>query len=162
MSTGFLPIGTKGKITRITIKTGDILLLADGSKVIFNELKRTKWNGQTYDQLGTNRRTIVPVWRDRMQTVPFIREIVGFEPKIIKVVKTTPATKFKFGELFSIDGHKETFMYVGLTTKRGGKEIVRGIDMATKRTFNIEASMKLIKFSINDIKKLATAELTKI
>jgi len=160
MATGNLPYGTKGNVKYATFRTGDILLLADGSKIVFNELKRVKWNGRMLNEPSSERRTIVPIWRDRLGTTPFIVEKIGFEePDKKPIVK---ASNLKFGDLFYLVGHKETFFYVSLTTKRTGKVVVKGIDLASKRVYSIEASMAMIKVDMKAITELANTTLAKI
>lgn len=137
-----LPVGSDYK----TVEKGDIIELVTGEKVTFMEMKRTKWIGR-FNGKGIG----VPVYRDRNMTEPFAKAIVGKDKSVI----TTGAklSAMKVGQLFAIEGHKETFMFVRTETKRGGKPIIKGYDLATSKMYNIDASFKLIKVDVNKLKR---------
>lgn len=142
----FFPVGVVGSIEYKTVSTGDIIELVTGEKVIFKELKRTKWNG-----VLNGKEIIVPVYRDRMGTLPYAKAIVGRDESVI--VKTTPISKFKLGDLFYLEGHKETFMYAGTKQKRGGKEVVWARDLASDKMYNIQIGMTMVKIDVNKMKQ---------
>lgn len=142
----YFPVGAPGKIDYVSVSTGDVIELVTGEKVTFNEMKRTKWNG-TLNGKGI----IVPIYRDRMGTVPYAKAIVGRDESVI--VKSTPISKFKVGDLFYLDGHKETFMYAGTKQKRGGKEVVWARDLATKKMYTIQIGMTMVKIDLNQAKQ---------
>ena len=157
MASAMLPVGTKETKSYKSIRTGDILLLVTGEKVVFEDMRRTKF---TAKYLLTGKGVIVPVYRDRMASTPFIESIEGFQEPAKK--PTIASAKMKFGELFGLEGnHKEVFMYVGVGSKRG-KAVIKAIDLKTKRSFNIDPSFTLVKVDLKVITNLAKTELTKI
>jgi hypothetical protein len=139
-----LPVGTSANYEMVT--KGDILELVTGEKVTFVEMKRTKWFGQL-----NGKGIVVPVYRNRQALLPYIKAIVGKDKSVI--VPATKPTAFKIGDLFFIEGHKETFMYKGQENKRGGKLVLKGRDLATGKNYNIDAMMKVVKIDLNKIKK---------
>jgi len=145
-SGALLPIGEKGKAKYEMIKKGDIVKLVTGEEIVFMEMKRTKWNGKL-----NGRGIIVPLYRDRAATEPFIKAIIGRDESVL--VKATNPTKLKLGDIFFLEGHKETFMYFGNKTKRGGRPIVMGRDLASGKNYNIDAEMTMVKIDLNKIKK---------
>lgn len=140
-----LPVGVKGKKEIKTIKAGDILELLTGEKVTFIEMKRTKFigkiNGKTFN---------VPVYHDRQNTIPYIVKIVGTDKTAI--VKKTPISKLKVNDLFSLEGSKETFMYIGTERKRT-KTVVKGLDVASGKVYSIAMDMNFIKIDLNKVKR---------
>lgn len=145
-SVAFFPVGPVGKIEYKTVSKGDVIELVTGEKVTFNEMKRSKWNG-----FLNGRGIIVPIYRDRMGTIPYAKAIVGRDESVM--VKSTPVNKFNFGDLFYLEGHKETFMYAGTKEKRGGRPVVYGKDLATGRMFNIAIGMTMVKIDLNQTKR---------
>jgi hypothetical protein len=157
MASAMLPVGTQSTKKLRNVRPGDVLLLVTGDKVVYEDMRRTKFTGK---YLATGKGVIVPVYRDRSGTTPFIVDIVDFKEPEKK--PTIASAKMKFGELFGLEGnHKEVFMYVGLSSKRG-KAVIKGIDLKSKRVFNIDPSFTLVKVDIKTITDLAKIELTKI
>jgi len=142
----YLPVGTPGNFKMTLINKGDILQLATGEKITFTEMKRVKFWGKIGNQSNF---TIVPVWRDRSQTTPFATAVVGRDESVITV--SADIQSFTPGELFSLEGHKETFMYAGKKYKKG-KEVVAAIDVATGRNWSIDLSFTYVKIDLEKIK----------
>ena len=148
-TSAFLPVGTAGIKSTEMIKKGDILELADGMKVAFLEMKRTKFlgkdqaSGQTYQ---------IPIWRDKYQTTPFIKSQTGKVDKSV-TANQVKKTNLKYGELFSLEGKKETFMFVENTTKRGGRPVIKAINLADGKNFSIGEGFTLVKVNLTKIKK---------
>jgi len=139
-----LPVGEKSNYQMV--ERGDIIELITGEKVTFVEMKRTKWFGQ-FNGKGI----VVPIYRNRITMVPYAKAIIGKDKSVITV--GAKLSTMKLGQLFSLEGHKETFMFIKTETKRGGKPIIKGRDLATGKTYNIDAAFKLIKIDINKLKK---------
>jgi hypothetical protein len=143
----YLPVGTKGNVTRELISKGDVVELATGEKVTFMEAKRTRWLGR-YNDKGLG----VPFYRDRLQTTPYILAVVGRDESVI--VKGTDPTKLTPGDIFSLEGHKETFMYTGEKTRpRSAKKYITGKDLASGKKYTIDAKMKILKVDIDKLKR---------
>jgi hypothetical protein len=146
-TTGFLPVGIKENNQHLVIERGEIVKLVTGDNAIFLEQKRTKWVG-----IINGKPMNIPVYRDRFGSIPFIVEKTGEKDKSV-IIKSINPCKFKVGDLFFLDGHKETFMFINDTAKKGGKPIIVGLDLASGRKFNIDINMKMIKIDLNKIKK---------
>lgn len=144
-TSAFLPVGTKTKKETILVKVGDVLQLVTGEKLTFVEMKRTKFHAK----LGS-KTIVVPIWRDRSNTTPFITEVTGKDTSVI--VKKTPVNKFKVTDLFSLNGSKETFMFLGTKIKRGGKKVVMALDVASGKQFNIAADMEMVKINLTKVR----------
>jgi hypothetical protein len=143
----YLPVGDKGIYGYKDLKKGDVVKLITGEEVVFLEMRRVKWTGR-YNGRGLN----VPIWRDRAQTEPFITAIIGRDESVI--VKPINPSKLKIGDIFFIEGHKETFMFYGdKITPRTGQKYIMGRDLATGKKYSIEAAMKLVKVDLNELKK---------
>jgi len=143
----FLPVGTENNHEMKLVKKGDVLLLVDGTKITFTEMKRVKFWGKIGKQENF---TIVPIWRNRSQNKPFVTEILGRDESVI--TKTADIKGFTPGELFSLEGHKETFMYKGKTFK-GSRERVAAIDVASGRGITIDLGFTFIKIDIEELKE---------
>lgn len=143
-TSAMLPVGEKSNY--VVVNKGDVIELVTGEKVTFVEMKRTKWFGQ-YNGKGIG----VPIYRNKSTMLPYAKAVVGKDKSVL--VAPTKLTAFKIGDLFFIEGHKETFMYMTQEAKRGGKLIVRGRDLASGKNYNIDAQMKLVKLNLNKIKK---------
>jgi len=139
-----LPVGTSANYQKVS--KGDVVELITGEKVTFMEMKRSKWNG-----LMNGKGIIVPVYRNRTTLQPFIKAVIGRDESVIKPAANI--SKIKPGQLFYLEGHKETFMFISTDVKRGGKKIVKGYDLASGKTYNIDAMMKLIPVDVNKLKK---------
>jgi len=139
----YLPIGTLEENTIKLITKGDVLQLCTGEKITFTEMKRVKFHG-----VMNGRGTIVPVWRNHLKTQPFVKAIVGRDESVITV--SANLQQFTAGELFSLEGHKETFMYKERDLNTGK---IRAIDVATKRSWRIDPSFTFVKIDIEELKK---------
>jgi len=69
----FLPLISKGGGSDLVSK-GDIIKLWNDEKMIFMEMKRTKWVGKA---VGSGKMYNIPIYKDRMGTTPFAKAIVG-------------------------------------------------------------------------------------
>jgi len=138
-----LPVGTSTNY--VTINKGDVLELITGETVTFLEMKRVKFYAK-----WENRFINVPIFRDRLQKTPYIKTVIGKDESVI--VKGVNPMKLKVGDIFSLEGHKETFMFMSYTTSKG-KSNVRGKDLASRKTYNIDVNMKMIKIDLNLLKK---------
>lgn len=145
----YLPVGTKTSKETVLIAIGDVLQLVTGEQITFTEMKRTKFHGKI-----NGKTIVVPIYRDHAGTTPFITKVVGKDVSVI--TPTTPITSFIPTDLFKIEGSKETFMFLGTDVKpRTGKKIVKAIDVATQRTWNIAADMTMTKINLNEVKAKA-------
>jgi len=145
MSTkAYLPVGEKTNY--VTLSKGDVVELVTGEKIVFMEMKRTKWNG-----MFNGKRIIVPIWRNRSAQTPFIKAVVGKDTSVI--LPAANINKMRPGSLFFLEGHKETFMFIGTDVKRGGKKVVKGYDLASGKNYSIDAIMKMVPLDLNAIKK---------
>ena len=145
-TSAFLPVGTVGKVERKMISKGDVVKLVTGELVTFTEMKRTKFIG-----IMNGKGIIVPVYRDRLGTTPYIAEVLGKKDKTILENRIKP-TALKYGTLFALEGHKETFMYIGDEVKRGQKKMI-AIDLATNKRFTIGQGFDLVKVNVPKIKR---------
>lgn len=145
----FIPMGTRENTKTQMVNKGDILELVDGSLMAFIEVKRVKFIAKCQK---TGKNFQVPIWRDRMQTTPFIVKNTGKQDKSL-FKNEVKKTNLKYGDLFSLEGKKETFMFVESTTKRGGRPIMKAIDLATNRTFTIGEGFTLVKVNLAKIKR---------
>jgi hypothetical protein len=141
-----LPVGTKQNPFWKPVIKGDVVELVTGEKVTFIEAKRVWWRGQ-FNGKGIR----VPLYRDRMHTEPYILKIVGRDESVMP--KAVNPTKLKFGELFFLEGHKETFLFVGDKTKRGGRKVMTARDLATRKNYTIDPNMTFVKIDLNKLKK---------
>jgi len=145
----YLPIGTKENHSDKLVSTGDILQLVTGEKVVFIAMRRSKFEAKI-----NGRGLIVPMYRDRMGSIPFVTEIVGIDKTAL--LKTIKPSTLKLGDLFYIAGHKETFLFKE-NFNRSGKLKVKALDLASNKTFTIDANMDLVKINLAASKKhLAT------
>ena len=143
-TSAWLPVGKECKST--LIKKGDLLNLATGETVTFMEMKRTKFLAQ-YNGRGL----AVPIYRDRFGRIPFISEVLpGKDTSVL--IKAVNPTKLKVGDLFFIEGNKETFMFIGNKIK-AGREVVVGFDLASKKQYSIASTLTLGKLDLKAIKE---------
>jgi len=142
----YLPVGTALKSERLLIKKGDIVKLCTGETVTFTEMKRVKFIG-----LMNGKGIQVPVYRNKTNDLPYIESVTG---KVDKSVfeNRMKSTSLKYGNLFALEGHKETFMYIGAEVKRG-KDKLMGVDLATGIMFTIGSEMNIVKVNIPALKK---------
>jgi hypothetical protein len=143
-TSAMLPVGEKSNY--VIVKKGDILELVTGEKITFVEMARTKWHG-----LMNGKGIVVPIYRNKSLGIPYVKAVIGKDASVI--VPATKINTFKPGDLFFIEGHKETFMYKGQENKKNGKLIIKGRDLATTKIYNIDAMMKVVKIDLNKIKK---------
>ena len=144
----YLPVG--GVITKETklVKKGDVLELATGEKVVFTEMKQVKFHA--IDKI-TGNVTVVPIYRNKNEGLPFIKAIVGRDESVF--TKSASYSNFKHGQLFAIEGHKEAFMFVDNTLKRGKVKII-AMDLATSRRITITPSgFTFVKINVPKIKR---------
>ena len=140
-----LPVGNNKKDTKmLSITRGDILELVTGEKAVFMEMKRTKWVGRIGDRTWN-----IPIYRNKYSLEPYAIARIGKDDSVMSV--GAKPTSMKAGTLFSIEGHKETFMYVGLE-KKGQKMAIVGIDVATGKRYRIDPSFKFFPINLNAIK----------
>ena len=141
----YLPIGTKGNIKNYLVTKGDILQLVTGEKVTFDSMRRTKFLTK-YNGKGL----IVPIYKDRIGTIPFVTEVLGVDKT--ETLKKVKPSNLKLGDLFYISGHAKTFLFKENFTK-SGKLKVKALDLASSKTFIIDATMDLVKLNLNQLKK---------
>ena len=127
------------------VSKGDVIELADGSKFTFIEMKRTKWVGSS----EAGKRFNIPVYRDRMQTIPYAKAIVG---KNETIVVKTQLNELTPGDLFALENAKQTFMF-----KETKASKVVGIDIATGNSWTISTTCTFKKIDINELKKSLTS-----
>jgi hypothetical protein len=149
-TSGFIPVGSDGKFQKV--QKGDIIELITGEKVTFLEMKRVNWRG-TLNGKGIG----VPIWRrpptfdGKTEGLAYAKAIVGKDESVF-VALVKPAA-FKFGDLFSADGCKETFMFIRNDVKQGGRKIIKAYDIATNRSFAVDANMTFTKIDLEKLKK---------
>jgi hypothetical protein len=140
-----LPVGNnKNDTKQLSITRGDILELVTGEKAVFMEMKRTKWVGRIGDRTWN-----IPIYRNKYSLEPYAIARIGKDDSVMSV--GAKPTSMKAGTLFSIERHKETFMYVGLE-KKGQKMAIVGIDIATGKRYRIDPSFKFFPINLNAIK----------
>lgn len=140
-----LPVGkSKNDAKMLSVSRGDILELVTGEKAIFMEMKRTKWVGRIGDRTWN-----IPIYRNKYSLEPYAIARIGKDDSVMSV--GAKPTSMKAGTLFSIEGHKEAFMYVGLE-KKGQKMAIVGIDIATGKRYRIDPSFKFFPVDLNAIK----------
>ena len=147
-TSAFLPIGTVGNVKTELIKKGDVLKLATGETVTFLEMK-VKFFVAKDEKTGKNYR--IPKWR-LPNSMPFIESKTNKTDKSV-FTKSADNNKFKYGDLFSLEGKKETFMFLENTTKRGGRPIMKAVNLADGRTFSIGEGFTLVKINLAKIKR---------
>lgn len=140
----YLPVGKTDDYKTVLINRGDIIKLVTGETVTFIEMKRTKFIAKL-----DGRELNVPVWRNRQQTTPFISELTKNVDKTV-MLKTVAPTSLSIGDLFSCEGSKETFMFAGENLKRR-KSGITGIDLATRKRWNIDSSVNLMPIDLTRI-----------
>jgi len=140
----YLPVGDKGLTL---LKKGDIVEVITGEQFTFMEAKRTRWVGKGKKD---GKSYSVPVYATRGSSKPYITKIVG-KDKVVEAAKTD-YKKFKVGQLFALEGHKETFMFMKVERRRT-KTVVKGKDLASGKIFNIETQFTFTKVDVNKMKK---------
>lgn len=144
----YLPIGTKENKKSVLVSKGDILQLVTGEKVTFESMRRTK-----FTCLYNGRELLVPVYRNKRADTPFVTEKLGVDKEYL--AKKVSPSKLKAGDLFYIDGYKESFLFKE-TFIKSGKQMIKAIDLASEKPFNIDPSCTLIKIDLNKLKKQLT------
>ena len=137
----FLPFISKGGSSDLVSK-GDIIELWNDEKMIFMEMKRTKWVGKA---IGSGRMYNIPIYKDRMGTTPFAKAVVGKSNDVLSP-SAKPET-FPKGELFAIENAKQAFMFKALI---GNK--VHAIDIATGQSWKIGTECTFSKIDVETIK----------
>jgi len=145
-TSAFIPVGTVGNVTRKRVDKGDVVRLVTGELVTFTEMKRVRFVGKM-----NGKGISVPLYRDHFKTTPYVVELTGQKDKEVLANRVKP-TGLKSGQLFALEGHKETFMYVGNEIKRGNRKMV-AIDLATGKRFTIGDGFDFVKVDIPKIKK---------
>lgn len=144
----WLPVGTAENSKDVLVNKGDVLELVSGEKVTFTEMKRVRFIGK---MTGTNKGISVPIYRNKYDQTPYVVKVTGEKDKKVLENRVKP-TGLKYGTLFALEGHKETFMFVGNELKRGKQKLV-GIDLATSRRFTIDPGMALVKVNVPKVKR---------
>ena len=145
-TSAYLPVGTQGNVKRVLINKGDVVKLCTGELVTFTEMKRVKFIGKM-----NGKGIQVPVYRNKYNETPYIIEVTGKKDKAVLANRVKP-TGLKYGNLFALEGHKETFMFTGTEVKRGAEKIV-AIDLATGKRFTIGEGFDFVKINVPKIKK---------
>lgn len=140
--THYMYIGTASNKKLEQVKKGDILQLVTGEKCTFLDMSRTRFsaniNGKSYK---------VPVFRDKSGTTPFVTAIIGFDESV--TASEVSHTDLKRGDLFSIDGHKEAFMFQEI---RGANVI--GLNIADQKPTRIRIGhFTLSKIDLDELRK---------
>mgnify|MGYP007016028720 CR=1 FL=1 len=137
----FLPLLSKGGQSDL-ISKGDIIELWNGEKMIFMEMKRTKWTGKS---TTSGNMYNIPIYKDRMGTTPFAKAVVGKSEEVLS--KSSKPETLRKGDLFSLENAKQAFMFKALI---GNK--VHAIDIATGNSWKIGAECTFNKIDIETIK----------
>lgn len=138
----FLPFISKGGSSDLVSK-GDIIELWNDEKMIFMEMKRTKWVGKS---VGSGKMYNIPIYKDRMGTTPFAKAVIGKTEEVFS--NTVKPVNFKKGDLFSIDNAKQSFLFKSFI---GNK--IHAIDIATGNSWKIGSECTFSKIDIEDLKK---------
>lgn len=141
----YIPVGTQKSQERKLVEKGDVLKLVSGEEVTFLEIRRTKFMG-----VMNGRNILVPLYRDRSFTTPYVVSVLNKKDKSV-IVKSADFKKFKVGQLFSLEGHKETFMFVGFSNRKANK--IEGLDLSSGKRFTIDPGLTFKKIDINKVKK---------
>lgn len=145
-TTGWLPVGTKENIKNVIVSKGDVVQLCTGELVTFMEMKRVRFIAQM-----NGKRVSVPIYRNKFNNVPYIAKVTDKKDNSV-IVKSAPLDKFKFGQLFALEGHKETFLFVENIIKRGAKKTI-AIDLASNKRFTLGEGFTIVKINIPKVKK---------
>jgi len=144
-TSAYLPVGTAEDQEMKVITKGDVVQLCTGEKVTFTEMKRVKFHG-----IMNGGGIQCPIYRNKGTFQPYITAIVGRDESVMTV--SAEVESFTAGELFSLEGHKETFMYKGKEIKRG-KEILKAVDVATGKGWNIGTTgFTYVKIDLEELK----------
>ena len=147
-TSAMLPVGNGGDVKTMMIRKGDVLKLNTGETVTFLEMKRVKFIAKDHKS-GTNYQ--IPIWR-LQGSIPFILEKTGKQDKSV-FTKSVPTNKLKYGDLFALEGKKETFMFLENSTKRGDQPVIKAINLADGRTFTIGTGFTIVKINLAKIKR---------
>lgn len=144
----YFPVGTKENNKHVLIKKGDIIKLVTGEEVTFLKMNQKRFavslNGKTLN---------VPVWRDRGETKPFIIEKTGRIDESV-LTKSVDYRRFEFGQLFALEGRKQTLMFVENKSGRGGSLKVHAVDLASGQTTTITpVGFTFVKIDLNKMKR---------
>ena len=142
----WVPVGTSTNQEDVLISKGDVVQLVTGELVTFTEMKRVRFIGKI-----NGKGISVPLYRNKYDTTPYILKVTGKKDNTV-ITKSTPVNKLKYGQLFALEGHKETFMFVGTELKRGTEKIV-GIDLASGKRFTIGTGFTIVKINIPKVKR---------
>jgi hypothetical protein len=148
----YLPVGTEDDNKKILIVKGDVLRLVStepgqlGKKITFTEMKRVNFHGKI-----DGRPTRVPIWRNGSKTKPFIAEKLNERDESVITV-SADVLGFTAGDLFALEGSKETFMYKRQEQK-GRRQVVKAIDVATGRPWAVDVDNTFIKIDLEERKE---------
>lgn len=152
MSTSaYLPVGTVGNVKTTLINKGDeIMVDGNGGPKLYTFIEmKVKYFLAKEKSTGVTWK--IPKWRltDRM---PAIIKKTGKTDKSVfgSIVKKNG---LKYGDLFALDGKKETFMFLENTTKRTGKSVMKAINLSDNTTFTIGEGFVLKKVNLAKIKR---------
>ena len=141
-----LPIGKEFKM----VEKGDILKVMSGQEFAFVEVKRTKWLGKSQED---GKLYNIPLYAYRGSNTSYISEMTGKKDKTVAVKSMNLAKLVSCKTLFAIDGHNETFLFLGYEYKRGGKKVIKAYDLSTERIYSLDISFTLKEININKVKK---------
>ena len=144
--TAWIPVGEKDDYKSVLITKGDVLRLVTGEKITFTDMKRVNFHGKI-----NGRPTRVPIWRNSLKTKPFIAEKLDERDESVITISAN-IQGFIAGDLFALEGSKETFMYKGQELKRG-RQVVKAIDVATGRPWAVDTDMTFIKIDLEERKE---------
>jgi len=127
------------------VSKGDVIELVSGEKIVFLETRRTKWLGKF------NGKNVVVSFYGKFHGLPTAKAIVGRDETVLE---PTLNPKFlKKGDIFALEGCKETFMFIGHKTKKSKIPTIQAKDLASKKIFNIGAEMQIIPINLEEFKK---------
>lgn len=127
----FLKVGSEYK----TVTKGDVLELLNGDKFTFIEMRRSKWVGKSH--------------KDGKQYLVhgIIKSLAGRDESVNE--GNVAASKLKRGDLFAIDGKKETFMFQRVDPS--GK--IKAVNIADLGNWTIDSNFKLKMVDVKKIKE---------
>jgi len=124
----------------LKVKKGDIIETINGEKITFLELKRKQWNG-----MYKGRTVNVPLYANRDGSKPYAVKVIGFDESVVG--PTIEAHKLSKGDLFALEGKKETYICKNVMGKN-----IHAICIATGGLWKIDASFTIIPIDIEKIK----------
>jgi len=141
--TYLLPVGIQGKVQFKDIKTGTCVKLIDGEIVTFVKMNRSR-----FIAIRENGDSIrVPVYRNPINSKPYIVAIVGFDENFNK--KSIEWNKLKPGDLFYVENFKSTYMFLGDRSPA----YFKAIDINTQSAIGLAKNFSIYKIDYIQLRR---------